>query len=157
MSDNMRWRYGDTDPVVSKAVDTAEVIEIGDLIEAASGTVQNAAGHTWNTDLATTQEEFHDIFLGVAMQRSRSGDTAAIRVATSGVFEFTCAAATFEIGDLVGPAKQTGNALESQKVVAVATANLAIGRVAKRYASNTTTVLVEIESTLQRGGPQAMA
>jgi hypothetical protein len=157
MSDNMRWRHGDTKPRVTKAIATATVVEIGDLVEASSGTVQSAADHTWNSNIAVTQEEFHDIFLGVAMQRSRSGDTDPIRVATAGVFEFTCAAATFEIGDLVGPAKATGNAMENQKVVAVATANLAIGRVAKRYAANTTTVLVEVESTVQRGGPQAAA
>lgn len=157
MSDNMRWRHGEQNPVMTKAIDTATVIEIGDLVQASSGTVIPADDHTWNTDTATTQEEFHDLFLGVAQQRSRSGDTAPIRVATSGVFEFTCAAATFEIGALVGPAKASGNALEPQKVVAVATPNLAIGRVAKRYGSNTTTVLVEIDSVVQRGGPRAAA
>ena len=31
MSDKMRWRYGDTNPVVA-AVDSATVIEIGDLV-----------------------------------------------------------------------------------------------------------------------------
>lgn len=31
MSDKMRWRYGDTNPVVA-AVDAATVIEIGDLL-----------------------------------------------------------------------------------------------------------------------------
>ena len=36
------------------------------------------------------------------MQRSRSGETAPIRVATTGVFEFDCASGTFELGDMVG-------------------------------------------------------
>ena len=31
MTDKMRWRYGDTNPVVA-AVDAATVIEIGDLL-----------------------------------------------------------------------------------------------------------------------------
>lgn len=31
MSDKMRWRYGDTNPVVA-AIDAATVIEIGDLV-----------------------------------------------------------------------------------------------------------------------------
>jgi hypothetical protein len=31
MSDKMRWRYGDTNPVVA-AVDSSTVIEIGDLL-----------------------------------------------------------------------------------------------------------------------------
>ena len=157
MSNNMRWRYGETNPVVTKAIGTATVIEIGDLVEASSGTVIPADDHTWNTNTATTQEEFHDLFLGVAMQQSRSDDTASIRVATTGVFEFDCAAATFELGALVGPAKQSGNALEPQKVVAVATANLAIGRVAKRYGSNTTSVLVDVLGVVTRSGPLAAA
>lgn len=157
MSDNMRWRYGETSPVMSKEVVSATVIEIGDLVEAPSGVPAKAADHTWNTNLATTQEEFHDNFLGVAMQRSRSGDTDQVRIATEGVFEFDCAAATFELGALVGPAKQSGNALESQKVVAVSTENLAIGRVAKRYGSNTTKVLVAISSVKLTGGAQAPA
>ncbi len=31
MTDKMRWRYGDTNPVVAP-VDSATVIEIGDLV-----------------------------------------------------------------------------------------------------------------------------
>lgn len=154
MSNTFRYRYGDSRPVVSAAVVTDTVIEIGDLV---TSTPANAGAVTWDTNLATTQEAFHDVFLGVANQQSRDGDTAAIRVATSGVYEFDCAAATFNLGDLVGPAKQSGNLLEPQKVVAVATPNLAIGRVVKKYGSNTTKVLVEIDSTVVRAGPRAMA
>lgn len=158
MADKMRWRYGDTNPVVSKAVASATVIEIGDIVEqAADGTITPASAHTWNTDLATTQGELQDTFLGVAMQRSRNGDTDSIRVATSGVFEFDCAAATFELGKVVSAAKQSGNALENQKIAGVASEGLAVGRIAKRYGSNTTTALVEIVSTVMRGGPQAKA
>ena len=158
MTDKMRWRYGDTKPVVSKAVPTDTVIEIGDLtaVDGSSNPIP-AADIAWDTDLATTQEAFHDAFLGVSAQRSRDGDIDPVRCNTSGVHEFDCAAATFELGDLVGPAKAAGNALLSQTVVAVAGANLAVGRVAKRYASNTTTVLVEIVGTVQHGGPQAPA
>jgi hypothetical protein len=160
MADQMRWRYGDTNPVITKPIASATVIEIGDLLEMnASGDVTPAKDHAWNTDLATTQNEFQDTFLGVATQRSRAGDVDPVRVATSGVFEFDCAAATFELGTLVGPAKQTGNALENQKVVALSAGNenKAIGRVAKRYGSNTTRVLVEVFSTVMRGGPQPKA
>lgn len=153
------WKYGDTMPVVTKAVATATVIYRGDLIATVtSGGAPYAAGdHVWNTNLSTTQNEFHNLFLGVSADRSRSGDIDVIKVNTRGVFEFDCAAATFEIGDIVGPAKQSGNLLEPQKVVSVATANLAIGRVARRYGSNTTTVLVKIESTRMDGGVQVMA
>lgn len=149
------YKYGGQKPVVSAAVATAVLISIGDLVEATSGVPKPAADHTWNTNIATTQEEFHDLFLGVAMQKSIAGDVNPIRVATEGIFEFDCASANFEVGDLVGTAKQTGNGIETQKVVAVATANLAVGRVAKRGTS-VTKVWVEIISTLARGGPQTM-
>jgi hypothetical protein len=42
-------------------------------------------------------------------------------------------------------------------VKSVATENLAVGRVAKRVNPAGTSVLVEIVSTVMRGGPQAMA
>lgn len=160
MADQMRWRYGDTNPVITKAIASATVIEVGDLVEmSATGDVTSASAHAWNTDLATTQDEFQNTFLGVAMQRSRVGDTEPLRVATSGVFEFDCAAATFELGVLAAPAKQSGNALENQKTAALAAGNegKALGRVAKRYGAATTRVLVEIFSTVMRGGPQAKA
>ena len=160
MTDTMRWRYGDTSPVVTKPIASGVVIEIGDLVEQdASGNVTPAASHTWNTDLATTQGEFHATFLGIAMQRSRSGDIDPIRVATAGVFELAAASATFEIGDLIAPAKDTGNALLNQTVVGLAAGNesKAIGRVARRVNPADTKVLVEIVSTKQRGGPQVKA
>ncbi len=160
MADQMRWRYGDTNPVVTKPIALATTIEIGDLVEmVTSGDVTPAKDHVWNTDLATTQGEFHNTFLGVATQRSRSGDADSVRVATSGVFEFDCAPATFELGVLVAPAKQTGNVLENQKVASLTAGNesKAIGRVTKRYSTNTTRVLVEVFSTTLRGGPQTKA
>ena len=160
MSDNLRWRYGETNPVVTKPIASATVIEIGDLVEmAADGTVTPASAHTWNTDLATTQNEFQDTHLGVAMQRSRNGDTQPIRVATSGVFEFDCASATFELGALVGPAKQTGNALENQKIIALTAGNenKAVGRVAKRVSPADVKAYIDLVSTVLRGGPQAKA
>ena len=129
-------------------VDTADLIERGDIVGLSSGNVKNAADTTWNTDLATTQTDFVKTFAGVAMEDSQVGETAEILVRTEGVFEFECAAATFAVGALVGPAKQTGNYLESQKVVAVATIDLAIGRVAKSYTANTTKVLVKLFSTV---------
>lgn len=155
MSDKFRWRYGETKPVVTKAVATNTVIEIGDLVEqAADGTVTPASARTWDSSLAETQADFHRKFLGVAMQRSQVGDVSPIRVATSGTFEFDCAAAQFVIGGLLGPAKASGNALENQKVVAVALPSLAIGRAVQHHSSNTTSVYVEISSTILDGGEQ---
>ena len=119
MTDTMRWRYGDTNPVVTKPVAAGVAIEIGDLVaQDSSGNVTPASSATWTTDLATTQGAFHAAFLGVAMQRSLGSDNGTIRVATTGVFEMDCAAATFNVGDLVAPAQGTGNVLASQSVAA---------------------------------------
>ena len=152
MADNFRYKYGDTSPVLSKPVVKATEIAIGDLVTSTPGP---ASGVAWNASLAGTQEDFHDVFLGVASQRSRDVDEKAVRVSTRGVFEFDCDSDTYNIGQLVGAAKATGNALESQKVAKVATAALAVGRVVQQYDAATTKVKVEIVSTVGHGGPQA--
>lgn len=147
MADTFRYKYGDTNPV-NVTFDTAYAIEIGDLMFLDSGDSYNAkpaSAFTWDTDLATTQAAFHPLFIGVAMQRYDGSNTDAygikdgkIRIATTGVFEFTCASASFAVGALVGPAKQSGNALEDQKVASVATESLAVGRAVEETSSETT-------------------
>jgi hypothetical protein len=157
MSDILRWRYGDTSPVVLP-VDSATVIEIGDLVYLDTDDAKPAGSIPDGGSEAANQEAFHDLFAGVAMQRSRTGDTDPIRVATRGVFEFPCLSATFEVGALVGASENAGGAaLEDQQVEGVATANLAIGRCAKRVNPAATTVLVDIVATISHGGPQTVA
>ena len=152
MSDKMRWRYGDTNPVAA-AVDAETIVEIGDLLWQDTDDAKPACDFTWTTDLATTQNGFADKFLGVAMQRSRSGDTAPIRVATTGVFEFDCSSAAFELGDTVGPAANGGSdGLMNQQLAAVAASSGAVGRVAKRQPSSTTSIMVDVRSTVMTGG-----
>ncbi len=152
MSDKMRWRYGDTNPVVA-AVDAATVIEIGDLVYLDVDDAKPASSQADQGSEPANQELFADRFLGVAMQRSRSGDTAPIRVATTGVFEFDCPASTFELGDLVGVDENAaGNALLPQQVAKVSASKYAVGRVAKRSPTAATCVLVDIRSTVMTGG-----
>jgi hypothetical protein len=154
----MLWRYGDTNPILC-AVDSANVIEVGDMVylSGAVGTGDDAiaaSGYTWTVSIGATQDAFHNVFLGVAMQRSRSGDTDPIRIATTGVFEFDSAAATWLLGELVGPADSGSSTLEDQKVSEVADVARSIGRVVKATAASATKVLVAIESTVLTGGPQ---
>jgi hypothetical protein len=157
MANTMRWRYGDTCPVMLP-VDSATVIEIGDLVYLDTDDAKPASAQADQSSEAANQELFHDKFAGVAMQASASGDTQPVRVATAGVFEFACASATFEVGDLVGADENAaGNALEDQVVAGVATANLAVGRCAKRVNPAGTRVLVDLVSTVLRGGPQTAA
>jgi len=151
MSDQMRWRYGDTNPVVA-AVDSATVIEIGDLLYLDTDDAKPASSQA---DVGTepgNQEAFADKFLGVAMQRSRSGETAPIRVATTGVFEFDCPSGTFELGDLVGVDETGGTTLLDQQVDKVTASRYAIARVAQRESAAATSVYVDIRSTVMTGG-----
>ncbi len=161
MSDKMRWRFGDTNPVVA-AVDSGTVIEIGDLLWQDTDDAKPASALPCNhhiepgheeEDLRNWQRCFAGAFLGVAMQRSRSGDTAPVRVAATGVFEFDCPSGTFELGDLIGAGENSaGDALLNQTVVLVDAATHAIGRVANRQASAVTSVLIDIRSTVMTGG-----
>ena len=155
MSDMMRWRYGETSPVILP-VNTDTVIEIGDLVYLDTDNVKPASAQADQGSAAANQHLFHAKFAGVAMQRSRLGDTAPIRVATTGVFEFACASATFEVGALVG-IDQAGSpaVLDDQQVLGVSGATDAIGRCAKRVHPAGTSVLVDIVSTVLFGGPQA--
>ncbi|MBL9163343.1 MAG: hypothetical protein JNL18_11460 [Planctomycetaceae bacterium] len=157
MSNVMRWRYGDTNPVMLQ-VASLTVIEIGDFIYQSGGAALPASELADAGTEAANQEAFHDLFVGVAMQASPSGVANPIRVATSGVFEFDCLATTAEVGDLLGVDEDgAGVELTNQLVAKVATANLAIGRCAKRANPAATRLLVEIVSTVLRGGPQVMA
>ena len=161
MSDKMRWRFGDTNPVMA-AVDPDTVIEIGDLLWQDTGDAKPASALPCNShiepdhekeDHCNWQRSFADAFLGVAMQRSRSGDTAPVRVAATGVFGFDCPSGTFELGDLIGADENSaGDALLNQTVDSVAVATHAIGRVAKRQAEAVTSVLIDICSTVMTGG-----
>jgi hypothetical protein len=157
MSNTMRWRYGDTNPVMMPVVAEA-AIEIGDLVFLQSGSAYPASNLEDAGSEAGNQEAFHDAFIGVAMQCSPADSTDPIRIATSGVFEFDCASAAFDVGDLIGVDEaSSGVQLEDQVVVDVATANLAIGRCAKQVNPAATRVLVDVVSTVLRGGPQVMA
>lgn len=124
-----------------------------------TGAAPPSAVNTGATEM--TQYNFARYFLGVSAQRKAAnvatvgtggGPANFMRASASGVFEFDCASATFVDGDLVGMAKASGNALESQKVVAVGHASLAIGRVRVGGAS-LTKVKVAIRSKVILGGP----
>lgn len=156
MANTMRWRYGDTNPVMI-AVDSATVIEIGDLLLQDTDDAKPASAQTDQGTETANQQLFHDLFAGVAMQASRSGDTQPIRVATTGVFEFDCLSTTLEVGDLIAPDENgAGTALLNQTVAKVTTANAAIGRCAKRLNPAGTRVLVDVVSSVVKGGTQTI-
>lgn len=154
MAQNFRYRHGDTNPV-QMVVESATVIEIGDLIyqDATPGEALPADEQSDAGSAISNQDLFKQSFVGVAAQSSRSGDTEDIRVNTSGVYEYPCASATFDIFDYIGPAENDGaDGLENQKVVEVAVATAAIARVHRSEAVAVTKVLIDIKSTKASGG-----
>jgi hypothetical protein len=154
MSDKMRWRYGDTNPVVA-AVDAATVIEIGDLLWQDTDDAKPASAQADQNSKPANQELLAHKFLGVAMQRSRAGETAPVRVATTGVFEMDCPAGSFELGDMMGlDENEAGTALLNQQVIKVSASRYAIGRVARRAPGIATSVLLDVRSTVMTGGVQ---
>jgi len=157
MANTMRWRYGDTSPIVLP-IDSDYAVEIGDLMYLEFDDARPASEIADQGTLVGNQELFHDQFVGIAMQSSAAGSADSIRIATSGVFEFDCPSSTFEVGDLLGANEAgTGTELEDQNVIGVASANLAVGRCVKRVDTAGTRALVDIVSTVVRGGPQAAA
>jgi hypothetical protein len=152
MADKMRWRYGDTNPVVAQPL-AEDVIEIGDLLYQASGYARPASALKHEDRSARDLPRlFVAEFLGVAMQRSRCGDIDSIRVATTGVFEFPgLVVREWELGDLVGPVIDMSLHLADQDVRHVGSNHEAIGRCAKR-GRQLTDVLVDIRSAVMTGG-----
>jgi len=135
------------------AVQAATTIDIGDLLWQDTDNAKPAAALANHGNKTANQQALAQDFLGVAMQRSRMGDTAPVRVATTGVFEMDCAGSTFELGDLVGAdTDAAGDTLLNQQVAKVGRAAQAIGRAARRAASTTASVLVDVRSTIMTGG-----
>ena len=141
-----RFRHADPKGVIAMPVDSAQVINEGALCWNNVDDVRSVTAFTYvSADLPGSQANFAAKFLGVAMGASASGETREIGIARRGVFEFDCAAATFEVGDLVGPDDNaTPDALVDQVIAVGENGWGAIGQVVERYASNTTRVLVEI-------------
>lgn len=149
-----RYIRGETSPAFV-TVATAQSCVAGDLVGMSTGTLVKASETTWDTNLATTQAAFVLLFAGVAAQRKDAtvarvhGNSTdnLVRVDPEGTWEFDCASASFAVGDLVGPAKASGNALEDQKVAAAGSESVAIGRVVEAT-SSATRVKVKILSKL---------
>lgn len=123
----------------------------GDLLflVASSANVQKASQVTWDTNLATTQDNAGPQFVGIAARSVPSSNADALAdmpVVPAIEKEFDCTSSTFEIGDLVAPADSGSNTLENQKLAKTTSSTAAIGHVVKRYASATTRVRVRLFS-----------
>lgn len=146
MADTFRYRFNQK-KLVKVPVDSGTVIDKGDMVALVADKAVRISSISWDTDLATTQAAAAAAFLGIAEESTASGQTADISVdiSTESVYEMDCVSATYQIGDPVGPAKATGNAIVDQQVVEVA-ATAAIGRVYRRTNGAATKVHVTFAS-----------
>ncbi len=145
MMNKLRFRSGQVH-LRKVRVDSATVIEAGDLVWLDTDDAKPASAFTWTTNLATTQGNFAAKFLGVAHQPSASGETApiSIDVSSDSVYEFDVASAAYELGAPLGP-DEGSSALQNKKLEA-AVATSAIARSAEFTSGNVDTLRVSFAS-----------
>jgi len=151
MANKVRYRSGQVH-LISVRVDAGTVIEVGDLLFLDTDDAKPASAFPWNTNLATTQSDFAAQFLGVAHEQSKSGDTDLISVdiGADAVYEFDAASGTYEVGDTLGPDKDTGNQLLDQQLEA-AVGTSSIARAVEVKVSAATSLRVTLASAYYTG------
>jgi len=163
MADVLRWKYGDTNPVVAN-VRASESIEKGDLLymERTDGFARPFSALVDLGSLGANQAYLACRFLGVAEQRHRAAasadpdDPTTITVSTTGTFEFPCGAlaAAVHLGNYVGADENAaGTAVLDQQVeqVNIEHPDRAIGRVASEGITGDTLLKVRIHSAIMEG------
>ncbi|TWT63217.1 hypothetical protein [Rubinisphaera italica] len=146
MGNQLRFRSGQVQ-LVKVRVDSGSVISVGDLVYLDGDDAKPGSSFAWDTDLATTQAAFAEVFLGVAHQPSAAGETEAISVDVSpfSVYEFDVQTGTYELGDVLGP-DEGSSTLQSQQLESVGSAGLGIARAMEFKASNSGLLRVSFAS-----------
>jgi hypothetical protein len=109
-----RHRYGEQ-MIVHAAVDSATAISAGDAVYLDGDDVKPASSEPWTGDLATTQANFVNHFLGIA-QADHPANSGAVTdfpvdISPLAVYELDCASEAHELGDTLGLDKAAGNNL----------------------------------------------
>ncbi len=143
-----RFRHGQMK--LSKfPVASARVIERNDMLffEASTLDVGPASQKDWNTNIATTQAEFADVFAGIAYEGSANLETDDISVDTSpdSVYEFAVASATYNMSQFLGPDQGTGEIMMNQQLEAAVTTS-AVARPTEKATSAVTSLHVSFAS-----------
>jgi hypothetical protein len=131
-------------------------VAVGDLVytDSSDHYDKSAAQYTWDTNLATTQASFHDVFRGISQVRRTTAQTTDGSqttdgpIACTGEFCMPCAALQSAIypayNTWVTIAQGTGNTLNPQKVVPTTDITLAIGKVTRPAAAGATWIWFEV-------------
>lgn len=146
---SMRHRYGQQF-TLRVAVDSASEIAMGDLVYLDTDDAKPAGSETWSTDLVTTQSNFNNHFLGIALADHAAGSGAVldfpVDISPLSVYEMDCDSEAHEVGDMITPVKATGNALLPDKVKKTTTAAAGCGRCVRRDPTAQTRVMVRFQS-----------
>jgi hypothetical protein len=143
-----RHRYGNQF-IIRVPVDSATAISAGDAVYLDTDDAKPASSETWDTNLATTQANFVNHFLGIA-QADHAANSGAVTdfpvdIGPDSVYELDSASETHEIGDTLGMDKAAGNAL-LQSTLEKAVAASSCFRCVRRDASAATRVYVRMQS-----------
>jgi len=130
-------------------VDADTVIEKGDMLwfESSDELVAPADDFPWDTNIATTQAGFADVFAGIANEPSAAGesDPISVDISPDSVYEMPCASAAYVPGATLGPDKASGDALLSQTLEGAASAS-SVARVVEQTSGAVTKVRVQFAS-----------
>lgn len=157
MSNKLRFRSGQVQLQKFK-VEADTVLEAGDLVWLDDDVVKPASDFTWDTNLATTQAAFADLFVGVVHEQSAVGETDPVSVDLSphAVYEFDAASAAYEVGDELGPDELSSHLMD-QQLEAVATGTRAIARAAEYKPAGSTSLRVTFASAFSTGSANSAA
>jgi len=157
MANRLRFRSGQVQ-LHKVRVSAESVIEAGDLLFLEDDLAKPAAELSWDTNLATTQAELADMFLGIAHQPSPAGEAEPISVDVSpvSVYEFDVAAATFGFGELLG-VDAVSTTLQNQQLVKVGSAAAAIARSVESRTTSSNRLRVTFASAFHTASANANA
>lgn len=156
MANRLRFRSGQVE-LQRLRVDSATVLEAGDLVYLDTDDVKPAGDFPWDTDLSTTQASFAGSFLGVVHQQSADGETDDVSVDLSphAVYEFDVDAATYEVGSILGPDENAATLMNQQLEAAAAAGGIA--RAAEYKAASSAKLRVRFASAFHTGSANANA
>lgn len=149
-------RKGPIDPIQVAVKLTSSVptntISIGDLVALESFVAVPAQNFTWDTDEATTQQNFAEAFVGISCSRSREATTDTrdleIQVATDGYIEFDCVSDNYDLGEYLGC--DSAASLLTQTVKVVSSKTVAVAVVIEKAPAASTRVLGRLVNTLPK-------
>lgn len=152
----LRFRSGQVN-LVRVPVDSATIIEAGDLVWLDSGQAKPASDFTWTVNLATTQALFAAAFLGIAQEPSPEGESTPISVdiSPSSVYEFDAASASYALGATLGPDESSSTLMDQQ--LEAATAVNSIARTVEKSDGTVTKVRVSFASAYHTGSSNVNA